>query len=177
MDALGRINQIDTSYQGTTQTAISSVTYQPFGPVKSFTYGNALAERRTFDLDGRMASYTLGSINRDVSYDDASRISGFEHRTPGNPTLNQNFGYDNLNRLISWSASSTSQSFNYDAVGNRTSQTIGAISYPYTYSAVSNQLTAVAGPSPSNFQYDGAGNLSRDAKDLQLRRATPPDPG
>jgi YD repeat-containing protein len=159
LDALGRINQIDTSYQGTTQTAVSSVTYQPFGPVKSFTYGNALAERRTFDLDGRMASYSLGSINRDVSYDDASRITAFRHYIPANPALDQDFGYDNLNRLTSWSAASTSQSFNYDAIGNRTSQTIGAISYPYTYSAVSNQLTAVAGPSANSFQYDAAGNI------------------
>ena len=43
-DALGRIRQVDTSYLGVTQTAVANVTYQPFGPVKSFAYGNATSD-------------------------------------------------------------------------------------------------------------------------------------
>ena len=156
-DALGRIRQVDTSYLGVTQTAVANVTYQPFGPVKSFAYGNASAAIRTFDADGRVASYTLGSIARGVSYDDASRIVAF---TKPNAGADQSFVYDNLNRLSNWSTADSNQSFLYDAVGNRISHTIGANTYPYTYSAASNQLTNVSGPTNNDYRYEPAGNLS-----------------
>ena len=156
-DALGRVRQIDTTYLGVTQTAVANVSYQPFGPVKSFAYGNASASIRTFDADGRLASYTLGSLTRGVSYDDASRIVAF---TKPNAQADQSFVYDNLNRLSNWSTADSNQSFLYDAVGNRISHTIGASTYPYTYSATSNQLTNVGGPTNNDFRYEPAGNLS-----------------
>lgn len=156
-DALGRIRQIDTTYLGVTQTAVTNVSYQPFGPVKSFAYGNARASVRTFDADGRPTSYTLGSLTRGVSYDDASRIVAF---TKPNAQPDHSFVYDNLNRLSNWSAADSNQSFLYDAVGNRISHTIGANTYPYTYSAASNQLTNVGGSASNDYRYDPAGNLS-----------------
>jgi len=155
-DALGRIAQIDTSYAGVTEPVVANVAYQPFGPVKSFTYGNASGARRSFDADGRIVSYTLGAITRSVGYDNASRITAFNH-AGGAP--DQSFLYDNLDRLTNWSTASTNQSFGYDVVGNRTSQMIGANNYPYTYSALSNQLNSVAGPAPASYQYDAAGNI------------------
>ena len=160
LDALGRIQQIDTSYQGVTQPIVSGVAYQPFGPVQSFIYGNASAAARNYDLDGRIGSYTLGNLTRTVSYDDGSRITAFSHAA----MLDQSFGYDNVNRLTNWSTPSSNQSFGYDAVGNRTSQTVGAITYPYTYAALSNQLTAVAGPTPGSYQYEPAGSLAASSQ-------------
>jgi uncharacterized protein RhaS with RHS repeats len=50
------------------------------------------------------------------------------------PAFNQTFGYDDLNRLSSWTASSTSQAYQYDLTGNRTRLTIGATgTHLYTY--------------------------------------------
>jgi YD repeat-containing protein len=156
-DALGRIAQVDTSYLGMTQPVVTGVAYQPFGSVKTFAYGNASAAVRTFDADGRMVSYTLGGITRNVSYDEGSRIVAFRH---ADTALDQSFLYDNLDRLSNWSTRSNNESFLYDAVGNRISHTIGANTYPYIYSAVSNQITHVSGPSNGDYRYDAAGAIS-----------------
>ena len=38
-DGMGQVSQIATSHSGTTRVLASSITYQPFGGVHSFTYG------------------------------------------------------------------------------------------------------------------------------------------
>src|SRR5204862_4432057 len=61
-DVLGRISQVSTTPQGgAAQVVASSITYQPFGGVKSYTLGNGQSYTRGYDLDGRIASYSLGS--------------------------------------------------------------------------------------------------------------------
>lgn len=162
-DAMGRIAQIDTiDADGLTQTVVANVSYQPFGAAKSFTYGNATGSARTFDLDGRVASYTLGGVARSVSYDDASRIVAFRH---ANASQDQTFLYDNLDRLVNWTATHGNRSFSYDTVGNRLSETIGASTFPYSYVSTSSQLTAVGGAGGTSYTYDGAGStVSAGAK-------------
>ncbi|MFO1351160.1 MAG: hypothetical protein U1F68_11020 [Gammaproteobacteria bacterium] len=53
-DGLGRIQSIVTTANGETKTLVSNVTYQPFGGVNGFTFGNGQAYARTFDRDGRI---------------------------------------------------------------------------------------------------------------------------
>jgi YD repeat-containing protein len=155
LDALGRVHDVQSAYQSLTQPVVNAVTYQPFGPMRSLMYGNAQHATRVFDLDGRLTRYALGSSQRVVNYDDVSRIVSF---TDGAPGSSQSFGYDNLNRLTSWSTASSNQSFAYDVVGNRTAQVIGAGTFAYSYSPANNQLTRVDGPASSNvYQYDAAG--------------------
>ena len=160
LDALGRIQQIDTSFQGTSQTVVSSVAYQPFGSASALLYGNAQSYSRSYDLDGRISAYSLAGLNRNVLYDDVSRIVGFSH---ANPALNQSFGYDTLDRLVSWSSSTSNESFAYDATGNRVSQALGANSSTYTYPTTSNRLSSITGANARSYQYDAAGNTQTDA--------------
>ena len=105
-DAGGRVKQIDTGYLGSSQAVVSNIVYQPFGSVKSWTFGNAQAYARNFDLDGRISGYTLGTLSRTLVIDDASRIVGYTH---ADPALNATFSYDNVDRLINWSAVGTAQ--------------------------------------------------------------------
>jgi RHS repeat-associated protein len=164
-DGLGRIRQIDTTFGGLTQSVVANVAYQPFGAVTGFTFGNAQSVSRVLDLDGRVSSYPIGTLIRNLTYDNASRISAFSHT---NSALDHSFLYDNLDRLTGWSTASTSQSYSYDAVGNRTAQTIDGNSYLLSYAATSNRLVSSQFPIPFNYQYDEAGNTTQDA----LRRYT-----
>jgi RHS repeat-associated protein len=101
---------------------------------------------------------------RTVTWDAASRVTGYTHVNGSNlaqPTFAQTFGYDDLNRLTTWTAASTSQAFQYDLTGNRTRLTIGATNHAYTVASTSNRLTATAGPAPAQTNtYDAAGNLT-----------------
>ena len=56
-DTMGRITAVSAAPSGGTSTpVVSSVAYEPFGPVQSLTYGNAVAQRWGFDLDYRATS-------------------------------------------------------------------------------------------------------------------------
>jgi YD repeat-containing protein len=155
-DAQGRINTLKLNGL----PLLSNVQYQAFGPAKSWTWGNNTNYNRSFDNDGRMASYPLGTTNlRSLSFDAASRIYGI---TDTSPAANQVMGYDTLDRLTSWVAPNVNQSYSFDANGNRTSLTLGSTLYSYLYPAASNRLASVAGPTPKTESYDLAGNLIGD---------------
>jgi RHS repeat-associated protein len=158
-DALGRIQQIDTTANSVTLPVVSAVTYQPFGGVTGFTFGNATPYSRSYDLNGNVSAYTLGNLSRTLAHDAAARITGFTHN---NPIYDQTFGYDNLARLTSWTGNSTSRAFGYDAVHNRTSETIGANNYSYSYPASSNRLTSTTGPIARSYTYDATGSPTAD---------------
>lgn len=140
---------------------LSNVQYQPFGPAKSWTWGNGTPYSRSFDTDGHLTSYPLANDSRTLSLDAAARITGY---TDTQPVANQIFVYDNLDRLTSWIAPSTNQSYGYDANGNRASLIIGATQYANTVAATSNRLLSVGGPQARTYQYDATGNITNDGR-------------
>jgi YD repeat-containing protein len=170
-DGLGRIESVITVKNGVTQAVVTGVAYRPFGPAQGYYLGNGpQTYTRTFDLDGRITSYTVGSQTVPVSYDDAGRIVGLGAAT---------YGYDVMDRLLSFVGSGVSQSFAYDAVGNRTSKTVGPTTSNYTYAALSNRLTDVAGiartydangssltDGANTFSYDTRGRMTRAVSSL-----------
>ncbi|WP_404932160.1 RHS repeat protein [Massilia atriviolacea] len=175
------LNPVQASGSGTNTGSgivlLSNISYAPFGGTSGWTWGNSTpaspnAHVRSFDLDGRLSSYTLGApsadgVVRTVVYDAANRIKGYTHTGTGTApvpaTLDQTFGYDELNRLTSYSGNGTTQAYGYDANGNRTKATFGANSYANTIDPDSNKLSTSAGPGPvRTLTYDGAGNLTND---------------
>lgn len=161
-DAAGHISQIDVSKGSKTQTVVSQVAYRPFGGVQSFINGAGQTISRSFDLDGRITSYPLHGQPQLLTYDAASRITSLWDTT--NAANITSYGYDNLDRLITFNANATgaSQSFGYDAVGNRTSQLLGSGSY--NYSSGANRLTQVSGPvATQTYSYDANGSLTANS--------------
>ena len=162
-DALGRISQVSTTPQGgAAQTVASGIAYQPFGGVKSYTLGNGQSTTRGYDLDGRIASYSLGSQFFALGYDAASRISFISDT--GNAANANTYSYDNLDRLIGAALPNLPFAYNYDAVGNRSSKTVGSSTDIYAYGATSNRLasiTAQAGATRS-FSFDADGSTTND---------------
>lgn len=156
---------------------LSNLSYQPFGPVSGWTWGNSTTTApnlytRSYDIDGNLVSYPLGNANangtlRTVSYDAAGRATATNHAGAGTGTFapanfNQTYTYDNLNRLTSVTGIDD-QAFRYDASGNRTGASLGSNSYTNTINAASNRLDATTGPSPAKANvYDTVGNLTSD---------------
>lgn len=159
-DSLGRVNQISSTKNNQTQVLASNITYQPFGGVKSFTYGNGSTHSRSFDTDSRLASYTLGTKTINIDYDLASRIIAATNAA--NSTDTKTYAYDNLDRLTSFIAPSTNQGYGYDLTGNRTSLTIGANNYTNTIAATSNRLTQMTGPTAKTNSFDNNGSITAD---------------
>jgi YD repeat-containing protein len=179
-DGAGRISQIDVAKGNLSQTVVSQVVYRPFGGVQSFVNGANQTVNRSFDLDGRIASYTLRDKTQLVTYDAASRITALWDAA--NAANSHSYGYDNLDRLTQYSGTGASQSFGYDATGNRTRQGIGSGSTSYAYSPDANRLAQASGPSGTQvYVYDangsalnnGANQFSYDARGRLVAANTP----
>lgn len=122
------------------QNLLTSRLYEAGGFVKSQTWGNGRVETKTYDLDGQLATWTLGGglLNRTYGYDTVGNVLSYENMT---------FTYDALDRITA----EPGQSFSYDANSNRLSDVDGS----YSYTAASNRMAT--GP-PGPVTLDAAGN-------------------
>jgi RHS repeat-associated protein len=170
-DTNGRVASVVTAEaNGPSQTIATGMTYRPFGPAQSHVWGNNATYTKTFDSEGRLASYPLGASNIQLGYDLASNITS--RTDANNSALNNTYTYDNLDRLTQQVESSTTRNWTYDAVGNRATQSIGANSTTYQYSATNNRLIqagaqavtsdangAITNDGNNTFTYDARGRL------------------
>jgi RHS repeat-associated protein len=144
-DIMGRVTGINPQAPDGSPAVpvLANIGYQPFGPPNAMTFGNGVAESRSFDLDGRVTSLTgAGAATLQVltyAYDAANNTSSIgDAVTSAN---SQSFSYDALNRLTSATGAYGNLGYTYDSVGNRLTQTGSAAAYGYA--AHSNQLTSV----------------------------------
>jgi YD repeat-containing protein len=149
-DTLGRIIQVTTTKDNQSVVVVQDVSYHPFGGVRGYTLGNGRVYTRGIDLDGRIASYTLGGETFELKYDLASRIDRILYG--GNENL---YEYDELDRLKGAIIPGTPYGYTYDAVGNRTEKRVSGIPETYTYSTTSNRIATV-GSRAFTFDLNGA---------------------
>ncbi|MFS2032601.1 Ig-like domain repeat protein [Polaromonas sp. CT11-55] len=155
---------------GSTLPLISAITTNAESKLTGWTWASTKTQAISYDANGQISAYNLGDptstgIRRTIVRDSAGRITGYTHVGNGTPVpaLDQSFGYDNLNRLISATLGGTSIQYSYDATGNRTAKVISGTSYPNTISATSNKLTQtqdVGGT--ATVVHDTAGNITSD---------------
>jgi RHS repeat-associated protein len=147
---------------------LAGVGYQTFGPISSMTFGNGVAEARSFDLDARittLADTGAGPLqNLTYSYDAANNVSKIADAVTA--ASSQSFGYDALNRLTAATGAYGSFSYTYDSVGNRLTQSQAGLSQVssaanYSYAPRSNQLASVsAGGLSQSVGYTKTGNIN-----------------
>jgi len=155
---------------GSTLPMLSAITRNAESKLTGWTWASTKTQAISYDANGQISAYNLGDptttgIRRTVVRDSAGRITGYTHVSNGTPVpaLDQSFGYDNLNRLISATLDSTAIQYSYDATGNRSTKVIGATTYTNTISATSNKLTQTqdAGGA-ATVVHDAAGNITSD---------------
>lgn len=158
----GYTDHLPVSVTVDSTTILSGASYDPFGPVNGWTWGNSTAHSRSFDLRGLLDSQSMVTDTRTLTYDDAGRLS-----TLDDARHDLGFDYDDLGRLTDFTASGpaplpASQYFTYDENGNRESITESGTPYGYTNVAYSNRLTSTTGPTAKSFIYDAAGNVTNE---------------
>ena len=155
---------------GTAAPLLSQIQWEPFGGVSSWNWnmagGGQVPHQRFFDQSGRIVRYRLGDVFRDVTYDAANRIISYTHLSANDgiaqPSLDQNFGYDENGRLTQVTTVASSWAITYDPSGNRTGVSLNGSPSVYTTGATSNRLASITNPARS-FQYDNAGNTTSDS--------------
>ncbi len=167
-DALSRIASISVQENGqsTQQTLAGSITYQPFGGISQWTYGNGVIHTMGYDQDYRVTSITdvgNASIN-DLSYgyDANNNITNITDSLDN--LLSQTLDYTAVDQIDEANGVYGQIKFEYDLVGNRTEKTTNGQIDTYNYSTNSNQLDQIdfSDGSARNLAYDSVGNLSTD---------------
>jgi RHS repeat-associated protein len=143
-------------------TVVSNVSYEPFGPVDGWTWGNGTAFSRSFTGDGLIAGISNPGSQESLSYDNASRISGVTNTASG--SSGWTYDYDNLDRVTSAAGSSVTAGWTYDADGNRLAET-GTSPSTYSISSTSNQISGITGTLARSYVYDATGNIVSDSTD------------
>lgn len=146
----GQVSTVSAVVNGSTVNMATSVTYLPFGPLKSLTYGNSLTFSATYNTD-----YYL--TNRTVS----GSIYNWTYTPDANGNITQagatTYGYDVLNRVNAENPG-TSASYTYDATSNRLTKVQGGTTTT-TVPSTSNKISAVGA---NSYTYDNSGNITAD---------------
>jgi RHS repeat-associated protein len=151
-DASGQISEIRID-----STAIlTGALYEPFGPVRSWNWGNGTVMSRTYDTDGRLAQLDSAGL-KSYSYDDAFSLTSITDEQES--TNSWAYGYDLHDRLTSASQTGVLLGWTYDANGNRLTQT-GSSATAFTISPVSNRVLTMSGTRPRSYVYDETGNAT-----------------
>ena len=162
-------NLIDLHYTnslGVNQRVLNDLTYQPFGPMTSQTFGNGLTTQQVNDLDYRQVQLaTPNTVERNYDFDLNSNITNITDLL--NTTNSQYFNYDQQNRLeLAGSDHYGEINYFYDAAHNRTSQytLINTLSLEndYDYALDSNQLLRKTADSVTHYAYDENGNMTNN---------------
>jgi RHS repeat-associated protein len=170
-NAAGQVSQVQLQVgSGQPSGFASSLSYQPFGPLKSLTWANGVSLSRSYDQDYRLTEQSVGGWNSTYGYDANSNITTLNSSLLGE----LNYSYDALDRLTAEQRADRQQTYSYDAVGNRTGKSITPIAngeaqastqQTYQYASNSNRLTQI---DAQTVTADAAGNLTQDRANREL---------
>ena len=157
-DAAGQVSGVTGTPKGGAAVSLAgSLSWQPYGPLGGLTYGNGIAETRSYDASYRLGTLATGSVQK-LGYgyyanDTVKTIT--DGIVAGN---SQGFTYDPLLRVQSATGSYPKQGFAYDASGNWTSMTSGGHqTTAYSVAPDSNVLTGYGNVTVAT---SGAGNVT-----------------
>jgi RHS repeat-associated protein/uncharacterized repeat protein (TIGR02543 family) len=153
------------------QPVLTQIGYEPDGQVNGWVWGNNQSHERFYDLAGRPVIISLGvdaktqqPASRTLGYDTAGRLT--DVLDDRDPSLNQQYVYDELDRLTASEHGEPVQSrtdYSYDLSGNRTEKSQDNITaYSYSIDANSNRLLSQSGAQSVNYNYDPTGSLTTD---------------
>ena len=165
----GQLKSITMTKTDGVTPLLDQIVIGPLGSIQSWIWSLTATPRlheRLYDINGRMVRHPLGVVVRDISYDDADRISRYTHYDAVTaqpvPSYDQSFSYDELNRLTNAVGTSV-WAYAYDANGNRIASSSGTAGRSYAVTANSNRVTALTNPTRS-MSYDAIGNTLSDVQ-------------
>mgnify|MGYP000054437405 CR=1 FL=1 len=153
-DIQGQVIGVSELKNGQQQNLLTNVSYAPFSSAKSFTLGNNKTLAKTYALNGQLSSIDVdGVYQSQLIYNNDSQI--IQLQNPQQPSLQQDFSYDELNQLTQAYGSYGDLTYSYDSAGNRLNKTNNTQDALLNYSTNSNQLN-------TPYVHDANGNLIKD---------------
>jgi RHS repeat-associated protein len=155
-DSNGHISGMQVvPHDGSAREVVSHVTYQPFGPIASYTLGNGQTITRTYDASGQLTDIASPALNLHYTRNAMGEVTGIND---GNAS--RSYDYDALYRLTAAhdATGNMLESYTYNKTGDRTSKTgNGLATGDYGYQANTHWLTSTGNTARS---YDETGNTT-----------------
>jgi RHS repeat-associated protein len=158
-DGDGRVSGLTVSPPGgAVVTAVSAITYRPFGPVSSYTLGNGQVITRAYDANDALTDLTSPALTLHFARDAMGNITAEGAAAGANPAT-ETYTYDPLYRLTNIADGSTAiEGLTYNPTGDRLSKTgsgLGVGSYAYT--SGTHRLSSIGNAARAN---DANGNTT-----------------
>jgi len=148
-DADGRVSAVSVTTTSGTTTVASNVTYEPFGPMTSYTLGSGQTVTRTYDANYRLTDLVSPAFTLHVARDVMGNINAIGDAPGANPAT-ETYGYDPLYRLTSITEANGSvlEGVTYNQAGDRLTKTgSGLATGAYTYNTGTHQINATGNAS------------------------------
>ncbi|MFH4158605.1 RHS repeat-associated core domain-containing protein [Acinetobacter bereziniae] len=157
-DGLNRVRAVKFKTGSTIQTIVSNVTYEPYGGIKSWTYGNGLSRQTSYDLDYRLTNINSQGVQNLIHrYNANNWMTQINNGLDGNKTIS--YLYDALGQLNVASSVQYTERWQQDSNRNRTSRTGHGNAVTNYVIGQGNRLSSTTGAEAKSFSYDSVGNL------------------
>ncbi|WP_447786436.1 RHS repeat-associated core domain-containing protein [Stenotrophomonas bentonitica] len=167
-DALGQVSSVGVTPAGGTRVVLlHGLQTLPFGPARTWTFGNGRRLDRSYDLNylPRSISDARDGLNVTFGVDPVGNITSLTDG--GSQGQRATLDYDGMGRLTAFKDAGTGvaiEQYGYDATGNRLSFANSAGTQAYIYPLDSHRLRSVNGVGRT---YDAMGNTLRIGDGLQ----------
>lgn len=157
-DQLNRVSAVKFKTGSAIQTIVNNVTYEPYGGIKSWTYGNGLSRQTSYDQDYRLTNInSQGVQNLSHRYNANNWMTQINNGLDGNKTTS--YLYDALGQLNLASSAQYTERWQQDNNYNRTSRTGHNNAVTNYVLGQGNRLNSTTGAEAKSFSYDSVGNL------------------
>ena len=150
-NSFGEVDAISATGAGlSTTTVASSISYYPWGPLESMTFGNGEIRSKVALKDYTVYKINSGThIARTLMRDGNNNITGFDSRT---------YTYDAMDRLKTHTGPDGSYEYDYDLNGNRNWHKRNSVQTTYSYNTGKTRLNTLSGGNSESRSYDTNGN-------------------
>ncbi|UCD83202.1 MAG: RHS domain-containing protein, partial [Desulfobacterales bacterium] len=152
-----KIKDISVDFTHYSLTLISNLGYNPFGGAREMDTGSGASIYNEQSECACLEKSNPGaSMEQTYTYDNNRNLTGI--RGTRVSWYDQDFVYDNLDRLKGAVGKYGKIRYTYDRVGNRLTRKIGGLAETYGYYPGTNRLESIIGSETVNYAYDKNGN-------------------
>lgn len=159
-DALNRISAVKFKIGENIQPVVNNITYEPYGGIKNWTYGNGLNRQVSYDQDYRLTGISTGNYqNLSHNYNTNNWITQINNGLDYSKSTS--YAYDVLGQLTQANSNAFSENWNLDSNANRLSRASSSTGLTNYSIGIGNRLVNTTNSEQQNFIYDKLGNLTQ----------------
>lgn len=160
-DSLNRISAVNFKIGENIFPVVNNISYEPYGGIKNWTYGNGLDRQISYDQDYRLTGIFTGNY-QSLSHHYNNNNNWITQINNGlDYNKSTNYAYDVGGQLTQANSNAISENWNLDSNANRLSRISNSTGLTNYSIGAGNRLVSTSNSEAQNFIYDNLGNLTQ----------------